>query len=322
MSLLPKVLVIAHSDVGGSLCYLAQEMRRREKADVRVLTLNQDSFAHDSHDLNELYDGGQEIESLVDACDVLHFVDLPPLEVEISKRPLVEKKNCKFVVQIDGRNLEHDVLATAKLAQERGWELLSTKPGFSLKTGAHFLPPFIPWWRGPWRPLLPGTRSLESIRRPGVVFTSSRVAIDRRPELEALLDRAEDFAAIRNHKLGRDAPAIYMESVVRKAHRQVLQRRRFAHLSLAVAHDGLALSALESLAQGVRVITDLNQEEAQLYREHAQGENVPVIACGALEQTIEHLSPREDGDPRLSDWARRCLDPTRWFEHCERLWSC
>ncbi|GEM_PF-4872158 len=316
----PRVLVITACDVAGQYYYLAQEMRRRALADVRVLTLGSDPAAGDPRDLAHLYDGGAELEAILDRCDAIHVVDLPPTELECAGRSIVDIPGIKICAQVDGRNKDLKLDTLRAQASERGWALVSTRPGAAKHLGAKFLAPFVPWWRGPWRPLLDGCRSRESVRRPGIVFTSSRMAIDTRPTLESMLDDAEDYAAMRNHKHGREVPQVYMETVVRRPHRQVLQRRRFAHLTLTYSEDGLSLSALESLAQGVPVIADLSVSDASAYAALCGGELPPVRSRADLATTVDEIRARAPGDATLSSWARRCLDPERWFETCGALW--
>ena len=181
MSRAARVLMIAAQDVGGSLYYLGQELRRQGKFQCRLLTLGRDERAAFPGDLDQIYDGGEELKALLAAADVLHLVDCLPEELNLFGRPLSEwiesRRRLKVALQFDGRTpIVSGKAGEARVqtAKERGWSTWSTRPGLATRLGIDFLPPFIPWWRGPWSPLAPGTRKRESLRRPGVIFASSR----------------------------------------------------------------------------------------------------------------------------------------------------
>ncbi len=306
--------MLAASDVGGSEYYLAHELRRRDLVDIRLAVLDVHRGATFPADVSEILDGGAELWALIDQADVLHFVDLVPDQISILGRSLGARLEARgrtrTVVQFDGGlSVARQRLAT-QLARERGWALVSTRPGLAARWGAHFVPPFVPWWHAAWRPLVAGTRKRESLRRPGIVFVSSLAAVHRNRVLENMLDRVE----------AHTGESLRLEVMTRMPHRNILRRRRFSHLCLTASADGLGRSALESLCQGVSVIADLDRNLARCYAALADGELPPVSASSCLEERIEAIDPRGPTDPSLRKWATRVLAPQRWFELCQALW--
>ena len=132
------------------------------------------------------------------------------------------------------------------------------------------------------------------------------------------MDQSEDEAQ-RSAK-DRERP-LFVETLVAKDHRTILRRRRFAHLCLSHCEDGLSLSALESLAQGVPVVASVSPEAERAYRELGEGVSPPVGKPRELGVLIDRIEAREEGPPALRSWVRRALSPDRWFDRCERAWS-
>ena len=310
-----RVLLVAARDPGGSLFYLAQELRRRGLADVRASVLDASASPGVAFDIADIHDNGAELSQLIARADVLHFVDLVPDRVELLGTKLADivqrGSRVRIIVQLDGGLGTADTRRVRECASERAWSLLATRAGLAGEWGAHFLPPFIPWWRAPWTPLAEGTRSRESLRRPGIVFVSSLRPLQQNPELELLVDKAE----------AHTSDKLRLEVMTNLAHRHVLRRRRSSHLTLAASRGGLGRSALESLCQGVPVITKLDDDLAGSYAALAGGMIPPVLEPEALDDAIEAIEPRGASDPELRRWATRVLDPQRWFDTCAALWS-
>lgn len=308
-----RVLVIAARDPGGSLYHLTQALRRRAMADVRLVVLDAPARACFPSDIVDIHDGGGELRELVRSADVLHFVDLVPDRLELldTNVAMRTRSGTRVCVQLDGNLSRTDTLHVQTTARRYGWSLLATRPGLAGRFGAHFLPPFVPYWRAPWMPLTEGTRSRESLRRAAIVFVSSLVPLQQNPTLEAMVDRAEAHTSDR----------LRLEIMTAMAHRHVLRRRRSSHLTLTASRDGLGRNALEALAQGVRVVADLDPDLGGSYAALAGGEPPPIIASTQLEATIAGLDPRQPSDEHARRWAVRVLDPMRWFDTCTALWS-
>lgn len=304
-----RVLFIAAEDVGASLAHLAYALRRTGKAQARVVVANRDPVAGWSEDIVEPVDGGAEARHLLAHADALHLVDIDPTTAELFGRPLrgAAERIPGGVIQID-RAPRSAWPGLEDAAISRGWALVTTRADVADATRATLLAPFVPLGRAPWVPLAPGTRMRESVRRPAVVFASSRIPFRRRPALERLVDAADDM--VRGGQL--------LETVVGRPQHQVLRKRRFAHLTLCSSNRGLhtlATSAFESLAQGVAVVTDSAPEALERYATLA-GAPAPVLGVDGLDAAVAAMQARGDGDPQLRAWAERAMNPARWLEAC------
>lgn len=306
-----RALIIAAGDVGGCLAHLAHELRVQGIAAARVITGERDPQAGFDEDICSPIDGGAEARLLLSRADALHLVDLHPERTSVFGASLDhgERGPRPGILQID-RAPQSQWRALADAAGVRDWRLVTTRPAVAAVTGAELMLPFIPLARGPWRPLAAGTRSRESVRRPGLVFASARVPLRHRPLLERLLDDVEA-------ELG---PGQMLDTLVARPQRQVLRRRRYAHLTLSAGKFGLPLSALESLAQGVAVLADTPDTWVDAYA-GVVGSPPPVYPRRALDRAIAAISPREPADPRLRAWAEVALDPGRWHSLCAEAYG-
>lgn len=304
-----RVLIIAQADVGGSLAHLAHDLRANGAADARLVVAQADPVGEFDEDICDPIDGGAEARSLLAEAQALHVVDLDPAAVSVFGAPLSARGDLPGVLQIDRAPRGH-WSALADAARARGWALVTTDAAAALATGAELMTPFVPLWRGPWQPLAEGTRTRESVRRPGVVFASSRIPFRRRPALERLVDLADDTVG----------PGWTVETQIGRPQRSVLRKRRFAHVCLASGERGLGLSAFEALAQGLAVVSDAKPELLESYA-RVVGTPPPVLGPDALEGLLDGIRPREAADPRYRAWAERALAPARWLEACARLYG-
>lgn len=298
-----RVLVIAARDVGGCMYYLCQEQRARG-VNARLITLAPPTAGGFPTDIADVYDGGAEIRTLIDTADVLHFVDVLPSQLELFDRKLAESVVGRpVIVQLDDPGDGLLAREARRCATAGRFALITTRPGIARRTGATLLAPFVPWWRGPWTPLLPGTRGRESVRRPGVVFASSLEPLHRKAGLERLIDEAEGLLS------GDDL----LETACERSHRAVQGRRRFAHVALVASRDGLGLSGFEAMAQGLEVVCDLDPDTMSMYATLAGGSAPPVRPSDELAKVVAGLEPRRGPHEPSITWARAALDPTRWY---------
>ena len=291
-----RVFVVARRDIGGCLYHLCHELRRRG-LEVRLCVLEPDPAF--PHDLGPVLDAGAEARTLLAEADWIHLVDLDATQTRVHGASVLEAVRAGA-----GLSVQFDRPGCLDPNGPEPAAVWTTRPDMA---GVGFMPPFVPWWFGPWSPLTPGTRGRESVRRPLNVFASARVPLRRRPALEALVDRAE--AAVLH--VGR------VETVVGRDHLQVLRRRRFSHLTLTEASVGLSLSALESLAQGVLTLATSPPASLEPYARLAGVP--PVVAPERLEATLGGLQSRAEVRGREANYARRLLDPARWLDRCEAL---
>lgn len=298
-----RVLVIAARDVGGCLYYLCQEQRARG-VDARLITLAPPAAGGFPTDIADVFDGGAEIRALIDGADVFHFVDVLPAQLELFDRKLAEAVVGRpVIVQLDDPSDMMLAREARRSATAGRFALITTRPGIARRTGAMLHTPFVPWWRGPWTPLLPGTRGRESVRRPGVVFASSLEPLHHKAGLERLVDEAEALLTGEN----------LLETACERSHRAVQSRRRFAHVALVSSRDGLGLSGLEAMAQGIEVVCDLDPDAMSTYASLAGGVAPPVRSSDELATVISELEPRRGPHDSSITWARAALDPTRWY---------
>jgi len=307
-----RVLVLARRDAGGSWCRLATELRRIGH-DVRVVTFEVPAELRWPTDLAEIYDGGQELATLLASAEALHFVDLLPEEVGLLDDEVHARlrSGAPVVLQLDAVPTPARARKVIEVAARHGWPIVTTRPLGKLVPGAEFMPPFLPYWRAPWIPQVAGTRP--RVRRTErIVFASSTRPLRERPRLEALVDRAEAVA--------RALDDVRVEVLCGRAHAQVLQRRRRSHLVLVASDGGLGRTGLEALAQGLAVVADLDVVQWEAWSALA-GALPPVVPSSALDEHVQALAYDAGPDPRRVAWARGVLDPTRWFRACTRWWT-
>lgn len=309
-----RVLIISPTDVGGALAHLAHELRCRGVASARTVAAGREKVGAWARDIVDPLDGGSEARRLLAGAQALHLVDVDPAESSLFGAALepAAKEMRGGLVQID-RAPKAQWRRLVAAAEERGWPLVTTRADVAVATGAELMAPFVPLWRPPWLPLATGTRMRESVRRPAVVFASSRVPFRRRPSLERLVDAADDMVG----------PGRQLETVVARTQSQVLRKRRYAHLVLASSDRGkaaLALSAFEALAQGVAVVTDTHGDALERYAALGGG-TVPVAGVDQLDAAIAGMKARETAAPAMRAWAERALDPARWMSLCVRAYA-
>jgi hypothetical protein len=143
-----------------------------------------------------------------------------------------------------------------------------------------------------------------------VVFASSLTSLAHAPAMESLLDAVTERLV--------QHPNVRLETLSGRLHRLVLRRRRQADLTLTTQ---FSRSALESLAVGVPVVSPLGEEARSAYAEMTDGDPPPVVDLSDLEERLEQRAVIEDPDPVLFLWARKALDPRRWLDLCQRLYS-
>ena len=210
--------------------YLGQELRGRG-VDARLITLAPPQAGGFPTDIADVFDGGAEIRALIDTADVFHFVDVLPAQLELFDRKLAQAVLGRpVIVQLDDPADLILAREARRSASAGRFTLITTRPGIARRTGATLYAPFVPWWRGPWTPLLPGTRGRESVRRPGVVFASSLEPLHRKAGLERLVDEADSLIAGAN----------LLETACERSQRTVQARRRFAHVALVASRDAWA----------------------------------------------------------------------------------
>ncbi len=304
-----RVLVLARRDVAGAWCGLATELRRGGH-DVRVVTFEPRADLRWPTDVAEIYDGGQEIATLIANADAFHFVDLLPSQIGLldAKAHARIASGVPVVLQCDAvPNVvrAREIVAAAKA---HGWPIVTTTPLGKLVPGAELVPPFVPFWRAPWLPQANGTRP--RVRKTErIVFASSLRPLREVPKLEALVERAEAAA--------RETTDVRVDVLCGRPHSLVLQRQRRAHLVLT---DGLGRTGLEALAQGIAVVADLDVAAWEAWA-GLGGALPPVVPSSALVERVHGLPYDTGPDPRRIAWARAVLDPNRWFRACERWWT-
>lgn len=305
-----RLVVFADRDRAGSWTALAHALRTLGLAEARVVTLADDPALAWPHDIAEVFDGGQELSHLVRNADLMVFVDVLPDEIGLFDGLLAARARdgqTRVLLQCDEPPTPLRAHAIARAVAKEGWSLVTTRPPSAAlaAAGAHFLAPFVPWWRAPLLPLAAGTR-LRLRRNERIVFASSTRALREQPLLEGWIDRAEQIAA--------HAPGVRIEVMTAKPHAAVAQRRRRAHLVLAGA--GIGRTALESMAQGVPTMVQLDASARAAWTKLA-GAPPPVVDPDALEPTIDALIPTAEPSLALRRWVGRAADPHHWLRACE-----
>jgi hypothetical protein len=303
--------VFARRDAGGSWAHLAACLRARDLADARVVAFDPEPALRCAQDVAEVFDGGQELAHLVEHADAFHFVDLVPEEVGLFGGRVALRcatPGMPVVLQCDRRPSPARAHELARLADDNGWSLATTRP--LALPGAKLLAPFVPLWRAPWVPLTEGTSARTRRTERTVIATSSR-PLRERPALERRIDDAE--------RVTRKLRELRVEVVAAKPQGLALQRRRRAHLVIT-GGDGLGRNALESLAQGIPTIADLSAADQAAWTELAGGRPAPVLSPARLEEALYAATTAGDPQPLLRAWAKSVLDPQRWLDACARWW--
>ncbi|MBX7081749.1 MAG: hypothetical protein K1X88_21275 [Nannocystaceae bacterium] len=304
-----QLLVFALRDPAGSWVHLARALRAEGVVQARVVTLEHDPQCGWPTDIAEVFDGGQELAHLVDHADGFCLVDLQPEEVTLFGGRVaarIERGDVRVAMQIDSTRNELRARALARTAAHRGWPLVCSRPGLAGTAGVETLAPFLPLTRAPWLPQPPGTRA-RARRHQAMVFASALGPLRDDAELEGWVDAAEALAA--------SNPGVRVEVLCARAHGIVAARRRRASLSLV--GGGLGRTALESLAQGVPVVTTMTPPEHAAWSLLA-GAPPPVHEPASLPQLLAALHPAADPDLRLRAWALRAAAPQRWFDAVTR----
>jgi hypothetical protein len=307
-----RTLVMARRDAAGSWCRLATELRRCGR-DVRVVTFENPSELRWPTDVAEIYDGGQELCTLIARADAFHFVDLLPEEIGLLDGAAHARiaDGAPVVLQCDAMPSPARAREILAASAKNGWPIVTTRPLAKLLPGAEFMPPFVPWWRAPFIPQATGTRP--RVRKSErIVFASSTRPLRERPRLEALVERAEAAA--------REAADVRVEVLCGKPHAQILQRQRRSHLVLCASAGGLGRSGLEALAQGLTVVADLDAAAWESWATLA-GSLPPVVPSSSLSERVHALAYDQGPDARRIAWARSVLDPNRWLRACDRWWT-
>lgn len=305
-----RVLIIAAEDEGSNLSQLCMELRRAGQADARCLVLGgrQDRLA--VGDVSVFADGGEELRTLLAAADHVHLVDTRVAATDVAGTPLAElvtgRRCTAHVRRLDGAAADE----LAAFARASGGGVCSERPTLASSLGATFLPPFVPVQRGIYRPLPPGTRGRADLSRKATVHASSLVPFRRRPNLEALVDRAEI-----------EAPAgVAVDTMVAERQSRVLRRKRHAEVALGAWDDGIGRSGIEALCQGVRLIAACDRDSLEAYASWT-GAPAPVEDAAGLEAALAELRPREDSPEEVATWAARMLAPGRYFETLRAVWT-
>jgi len=307
-----RVLVLARRDAAGSWTRLATELRRSGH-DVRVVTFENKSELRWPTDVAEIYDGGQELATLVASADAFHCVDLLPAEIGLLDTHAHARiaAGAPVVLQCDAVPSPARAREILTMSARHGWPVVTTRPLGALLPRAEFLPPFVPWWRAPWIPQANGTRA--RVRKTErVVFAASTRPLREHPRLEALVERAEAAA--------REVDDVRVEVLCGRPHAMVLQRQRRSHLVLVASAGGLGRTGLEALAQGIAVVADLDVGQWEAWATLA-GALPPVVPSVALAEHVHALAYDAGPDMRRVAWARSVLDPSRWLRACERWWT-
>ncbi len=303
-----RALFVAKADPGGSLYYLTRHLRAHAGIDARLITLTPPGVFAWPTDVGDLFDGGQELRHLLQAADVLHMVDLVPtaehpLQEAIAAR-LAGPRPPKLVLQWDD-----PIAKTAHVGMHAidGAARLATRPGLAQAYRARLVPPFVPTWMGPWSPQPLGTRLRQRLTHAEIVVTSRRPLAQSR-KLEALVDDVE--AASLPHRRFK------MVVLVGKPHREVLQRRRRAHVALCVSRDGLSRTALESLAVGAVTVMEAPAFDAHRYADFAGKAPPPLVQRANVGDVLAQLFPQHEPQAEAVAWARRALAPEHWVRAC------
>lgn len=307
-----RVLVLARRDAGGSWAHLAACLRARGIADARVVAFDGEPTLRWAQDVAEVFDGGQELAHLVEHADAFHFVDLVPEEVALFGGRVAQRcraPGMPVVLQCDRRPSPTRARELARLADEHGWSLATTRP--LALPGAQLLAPFVPLWRAPWLPQCAGTQARTRRSERNVIATSSR-ALRERPALERRIDEAE--------RIARGLPDVRVEVIAAKPQALALQRRRRAHL-IITGGDGLGRNALESLAHGIPTVVDLSPADHAAWTELAGGRPPPIVAPARLEEAMHATLAADDPQSLVRAWAASVLDPQRWIDACAAWWS-
>jgi hypothetical protein len=307
-----RVLFVAQSDPRGSVHRLARLLRAERVAEARVMTLSEPRAGDPPYDLARLHDGGQELEELLRTAEVIHLVDLVPTQLPIVQAVVGRRASApRWVLQWNRAPFRSELREAAELAARAQLSTIATRTGIVDDADA-FLPPMLPIWQPPWTPVLPGTHA-RGRRGTATIFAGTRGTLADAPKLEALIDRAEDIASV--------CPNRHVEVLAGRSHVQLLQRQRRAQLVLATASRGLPTTALEALAQGLRVVVDAPVEDWTPYALLAGGTPAPVFHADDLPEVIADLDPSEDPDEGAVAWAHCVLDPRRWLGACLRLYA-
>lgn len=301
-------LIVVADDVGGSMNALARDLRRQGH-NARVLSFAPELSLGFPIDLYQGVDGGRELLSVAGQAEHLHLVDcsfdmLGPWASPL--RAKIEVGRVSLSLQMDGG------LSVAHYKQElRAWKAQSThcvatRPGLACTLGVEFLPPYIPVQQANYRPLVTGTRQRENKNRNARFFFSAQHPLSNYPQVESLLDawEAQD---------GKD-----VEVLTGAHHREVLRKRRRAHLTVSTGSDYYSRSCLEAWAAGLRVVA-LSQDPTwvQAYEALAGGPS-PALDKASFEQALSQVDAHQVPDLDAHRWAHQLLDPRRWWTRFAR----
>ncbi len=303
-----QVLFIAAADPHGHVHRLARLLRRHQVARTRVVLLNEPRYVAPGSDLVRLHDGGMELMHLLGSAEIVHLVDLVPSQV-----PLLDNgRRHRFVLEWTRAPSPAALRECEELVSE-GACVHMTQPGLLSVKGASFLPPLIATWQPPWIPLAPGTRGRARSDKV-VLFASTTQSLHDRPQLESLVDDAEQRA--------RSIRPCRVELLAGRIHRQLAQRQRRANLVLAAVPTGVPRASLEALAQGLPTIVATQDLHHDAYARLAGGTPPPLHSLDELEHVVGMLDPMAEPDLALRAWARCALNPERWLAACDRMYRC
>ena len=283
--------ILTAADPYRCLHHLAQQLRR-SGTDCRVIALAPPPDHGGPYDIAHVPDGGAELRHVLDHASTLHLVDVLPTHARLLDRTAAHwvERGARLVLQRDRPVTGLEARAWERTAARHSCPVIVTRPATLPGVATHYVPPFIPWWRGPWTPLLPGTRA-RSRRGHLHVFASCPGELREEPGLEDMIDLAERTATAHAD--------VRVELVCRAPTEVARRRRRHADVVLDGGVQGLSPAGLEALAQGVPVISPLAEASAQKY-----GPHLPVYAPDALGAILDRLSPGADPDPMVTAWAR------------------
>lgn len=296
-------LIVVADDVGGSMNALARDLRRQGH-NARVISFAPDLSLGFPIDLYQGVDGGRELLSVAGQAEHLHLVDCSFDMLGPWASPLRAKigvGRVRLSLQLDG------ALSVAHCKQElRAWKsqctsCVATRPGLARALGVDFLPPYIPVQRANYRPLVAGTRKREGKNRSARFFFSAQHPLSNYPQVESLIEAWET-------KDGKD-----VEVLTGALHREVLRKRRRAHLTASTGSDYFSRSSLEAWAAGLRVVA-LSQDKSwtQAY-EALAGAPAPALDRAAFERALDEMGASDPVDLAAQRWVHQLLDPRRWW---------
>ena len=305
-----RVVFIAEEDVGANFAMLGAELRRSGVAQARVMVVNESEGRVAAPDIPHQLDGGAEATRLFEGADSVHFVGIDPRSTSLGARTIESMlSGCRRVVHLDSCT-DGQARSLRDYADDTGAAVFSARPSRCQRFSATLLPPFVPTWRGLFSPISPGSRGRADLSRKGVVHASSMAPFRRRRKLEDLIDRAEMSVAAN----GR------VDTLVGVRQEVVLRRRRHSNLALGTWEDGIGRSGIETLAQGVPLVAAVSASTLEGYAQLAGGP-VPLISPDDLEQVVEQMDPRAECVSQGAAWARKLLEPARYFDMLRAAWS-